>query len=69
LLAATWSTVAVACPVCFSAKGEANRVAFVVTTCFMSALPLSMIGAFIWWAARRLRESERTNSHDPYRMP
>jgi hypothetical protein len=44
-----------ACPVCFSAKDEANRVAFVASTAFLTALPLILMGAFIGWAARRAK--------------
>lgn len=55
---ATWASSAAACPVCFAAKGEANRQAFVGTTLFMSALPLLMVGALVWWAARRLKQHE-----------
>jgi hypothetical protein len=46
---------AFACPVCFSAKDEANRLAFVVSTVFLTALPLILMGAFIGWAARRAK--------------
>jgi len=44
-----------ACPVCFAAKDEANRVAFVASTAFLTALPLILMGAFIGWAARRAK--------------
>jgi len=44
-----------ACPVCFAAKDEANRVAFVASTVFLTALPLILMGAFIGWAARRAK--------------
>jgi hypothetical protein len=57
---AAWSVPAwaLACPVCFSAKDEANRVAFFVSTMFMTALPLVLLGAFIAWVARRARALE-----------
>jgi hypothetical protein len=44
-----------ACPVCFAAKDEANRVAFVASTVFLTALPLVLMGAFIGWASRRAK--------------
>jgi hypothetical protein len=44
---------ALACSVCFSAKDEANRLAFIASTVFLTALPLVLMGAFIAWAARR----------------
>lgn len=50
-----------ACPVCFSASDE-NRMAFLITAIFMTALPLTMIGGVVsWftWRARKLREKER----------
>lgn len=37
-----------ACPVCFSAKEE-TRVAFYLSTAFLSLLPLSMIAGVILW--------------------
>jgi len=67
--AVTWAGAAVACPVCFAAKGEANRKAFVATTVFLSALPLVMIGTSVWWAVHavrrhELRESERSEERE-----
>lgn len=47
--------VAYACPVCFSAKDEANRLAFLGTTVFLTGLPIALIGGFAYWALRRLR--------------
>lgn len=47
-----------ACPVCFAAKDEAQRVAFVVSTVFLTALPLCLVGGFIAWIARRVRALE-----------
>ncbi len=47
--------VALACPVCFASKNEANRVAFVGTTILMTSLPVAMIGGAIYWVARRSR--------------
>lgn len=51
-----------ACPVCFSAKDEANRVAFFVSTVFLTALPLLLLGAFISWVARRARMLDRESA-------
>jgi hypothetical protein len=47
--------VAHACPVCFSAKDEAQRQALFDTTIFLTLLPLALIGGFIYWVARRVR--------------
>lgn len=46
-----------ACPVCFDAN-EANRVAFIVTTVFLSTLPLAMVGGFVLWFRGLTREPE-----------
>jgi hypothetical protein len=53
-----------ACPVCFSAKDEANRVAFVASTAFLTVLPLILMGLFIGWAARRAKALDGSAS-DP----
>ena len=56
-----YGSVAWACPVCFSAKNDENRIAFIVTTAFLTFLPLSLIGGGVWWLRRRARqESEAT---------
>jgi hypothetical protein len=46
-------SIAFACPVCFAAKDEANRVAFLGTTVFLTSLPVLMISSLIYWVARR----------------
>jgi hypothetical protein len=48
-----------ACPSCASPLEE-NRQAFVDTTIFLTVVPLTMIGGFIWWLRRRSKEMERT---------
>lgn len=48
-----WPALAWACPVCFSAKNEANRIAFLGTTVFLTALPLVLAGSVIYWLAER----------------
>jgi hypothetical protein len=47
--------VAYACPVCFDAN-EANRTAFIVTTIFLSLLPLAMVGGIAYWIRQLTRE-------------
>ncbi len=42
-----------ACAVCFSSSDE-NRLAFSVTTVFLTALPLVMIGSFVFWLRQRV---------------
>ncbi|HEY5656767.1 MAG TPA: hypothetical protein VIY27_03170 [Myxococcota bacterium] len=45
-----------ACSVCSAGRDEANRVAFIATTAFMTFLPLLMIGGVVWWLVRRVRQ-------------
>jgi len=46
---------ALACAVC-SAREDAQRVAFIATTVFLSALPLGMVFGVAWWLRKRVRE-------------
>ncbi len=48
-----------ACAVCTSGTEDENRLAFILTTVFLSALPLLMVGGLAWWLRRRARELER----------
>ncbi|MCG8555889.1 MAG: hypothetical protein MJD61_11480 [Proteobacteria bacterium] len=48
-----------ACPVCFQAQNDDNRVAFLVTTIFMTATPLVLIAVAVWWFRRRMKQLER----------
>jgi hypothetical protein len=54
--------LALACPVCFSAKNEATRIAFLGTTVFLTALPLFLIGGVGLWLARRVEQAEREHA-------
>lgn len=51
--------VAAACPVCNANGEEESRVAFILTTVFLSALPVAMIGVGAWFIWRRIRAAER----------
>lgn len=51
-----------ACPVCFQAKTDASRVAFIATTAFMTVLPLLLVGVLAWWVRRRFIRSEQAGS-------
>lgn len=44
-----------ACPVCFDSSDE-NRQAFLVTTAFLSLLPLGMVAGAGLWIRKRSRE-------------
>lgn len=57
--------VAQACPVCFSAKDEAQRQAFFDTTIFLTLLPLAMIAGIVYWVARRSRELAAEEQPEP----
>ncbi len=52
LLALIFAHPASACPVCFNANEE-TRMAYLVTTIMLSALPLGMIGGLAFWFARQ----------------
>lgn len=54
-----------ACPVCFQAK-EGSRVAFIVTTVFMSVLPWMLVGGFVmWYRSQTASEGEQTEESNP----
>jgi hypothetical protein len=58
VVAVAWAAdLAYACPSCASPLEE-NRQAFVDTTVFLTVLPLMMIGGFIWWLRRKIREMD-----------
>ncbi len=48
---------ALACSVCFSAREE-TRVAFYLTTALLTGLPLLMLGSFVFWYRKRIRQFE-----------
>ncbi len=52
-----------ACAVCSSGTEDASRLAFILTTIFLSSLPLLMLGAVLWWLWRRTRQLEREAAH------
>lgn len=51
--------VSSACPVCLGSQEEDVKLAFILTTAFMTVLPLAMLGCAIWWYVRHLLERER----------
>jgi len=57
-VALAWAAdLAYACPSCASPLEE-NRQAFVDTTIFLTVVPLTMMGAFVWWLRRKVRERD-----------
>jgi len=57
--------IALACPVCTAGRDEENRIAFIVTTAFLTFFPLLMIGGIVWWLRNRVRRMERAASAAP----
>ncbi len=50
--------VAAACAVCTAGRDEENQLAFLLTTIFMSVLPLAVIGSVVFVLWRRIRKLE-----------
>ena len=48
---------ALACPMCFSAKNEAGRVAYLATTGVLTFLPLIVIGTTIFLVKRHIEKN------------
>jgi hypothetical protein len=57
--------IARACPVCFAARDEAERIALLGTTVFLTALPVIMVGGIIYWIAKRSRELDEDQAAPP----
>lgn len=62
-----YGPLASACPVCFSAKNEDNRTAFILTTAFLTFLPLTLLGGGVWWLRQRAQQQSRA-SRRPRRL-
>jgi len=58
VLLAVVPETAEACAVCFQAKSDASRVAFIVTTAGMTFLPLIVIAGVAWWVRRQFVKAE-----------
>ena len=57
--------LATACAVCFTGRADETRVAFLVTTGLLTALPILLIGSLVWWLCRRagqIRDERKTVS-------
>ena len=54
--------IAAACSVCFSGRSDQTRTAFIATTGLLTALPLLLIGALVWWLRRRAGQIQRSES-------
>ena len=51
-------SVASACAVCTAGRDEENAFAFLMTTIFMSIMPLAAIGTLVWVLWRRIQKLE-----------
>ena len=47
-----------ACSQCLSGRGEATKLAYLLTTVGLSLLPPLVVGGFVWWLVRRARARE-----------
>ena len=56
-----------ACAVCFSGRDE-NRLAFILTTILLMALPLIMIGGMLLWLRRRSVRQQLLMRDEPARL-
>lgn len=57
LVAWTLPAIALACPVCGQAQ-ENQRLAYIISTGFMSFLPLLFIAGVIYWLVRKARAAD-----------
>lgn len=48
-----------ACSKCLSGRSDETKLAYILTTVFLSVLPLLAIGGGVWWLARRARAQNR----------
>ena len=56
-LAALPAQQALACAVCFSGRDE-SRVAYLLTTIFMTALPIVALGIGIYWVVKKANRGD-----------
>lgn len=56
--------ISAACSVCYGGEEE-TRTAFILTTVFLSVLPLAMIGSLVWWLWRAVSRAERDRDARP----
>ena len=60
--------LAQACSVCFSGQDQ-SRTAFVVTTAFLSILPLALIAGMALWIRSRARALEARRGEPAHGLP
>ena len=47
-----------ACAVCSAGREDENRLAFLLTTIFLTVLPPVIVGGVVWWLRGRVRQME-----------
>jgi hypothetical protein len=57
--------LASACAVCSAGRDDETRLAFLLTTLFLSVLPLGIVGGAVWWLVRRSRQLARESGSLP----
>ena len=64
LIAVLWLAprAAQACAVCSTGREDETRVAFIVTTAFMTALPLLVLGGGFWLLRRHFQRTGQLGS-------
>jgi hypothetical protein len=50
--------VSQACSVCSAGNEDENRLAFILTTAFLTFMPLTMVGALVLWLKQRVLSLE-----------
>jgi energy-converting hydrogenase Eha subunit A len=58
MLAALVPGIAEACAVCAPTDEEEVRMAFIVSTAFMTFFPLIVLGSVVWWIRSRYKAME-----------
>ena len=65
-----WPGIAAACAVCSAGRDEENQVAFLLSTLFMSVMPLAAIGGIVFFLWRRIQKLEAANeAEESGRLP
>jgi len=62
-LLVSFPTVAQACSVCTAGRDEENQTAFLLSTIFMSLLPLIAVGTLIYVLWRRIQKLEAATAN------
>jgi hypothetical protein len=57
--------VGAACAVCGAGQEDETRLAFILTTALMTALPLAMLGGLFLWLRKRARALDEAARDEP----